>query len=109
MIKKFMKVFLGLAIVGGALAGVYYFLTNDKYADTDDFDDLEDEDNDDLQDFLDKERQSDDHYVTLDLTKDKASENDKVIGQVKTDDSNVVKADSDVNEDVEGFSFTDLT
>ena len=109
MLKKFFKAFFCVAFLGAAAAGIYYFLTNDKYADTDDFDDLEDEENDDLQDFLDKEKNADDHYVTLDLTTDKASDDDKVIGDVKKDDNNVVKADSNESDDVEGFSFSDLT
>ena len=109
MLKKFFKAFFGVAIVGAAAASIYYLMTNDKYADSDDFDDLEDEENDDLQDFLDKEKEADDHYVTLDLTTDKAADDDKVIGDVKKDDNNVVKADYDESDDVEGFSFSDLT
>ncbi|MBR1525003.1 MAG: hypothetical protein IJ641_11190, partial [Lachnospiraceae bacterium] len=73
-----------------------------------DFDDFDEESNDDLQDFLDNEKK-DDHYVSLDLTKEKATEDDKIIGEVKEDGDKVVKADSDQSGEVEGFSFSDLT
>ncbi|MBQ9605815.1 MAG: hypothetical protein IJV16_01405 [Lachnospiraceae bacterium] len=103
--KKFLKGLAGVAIIGGIAAGVYYLLTGDKYTDFDDFDE---ESNDDLQDFLDNEKK-DDHYVSLDLTKEKATEDDKIIGEVKEDGDKVVKADSDQSGEVEGFSFSDLT
>ena len=105
--KKILKGLLGIAVIGGIAAGIYYFLTGDRYTEFDDFDE---ESNDDLQEFLDKERESeDDLYVSLDLTKEKASEEDKIIGDVKKDENIVVKADSDASEEVEGFSFSDLT
>ncbi len=106
--KNFLKWFFGLALIGAVAAGIYYFLNGDKYTDVDDFDD---EANDDLQDFLDKEREgnADDHYISLDLTKDRASEEDKIIGKVDEEDNKVVKADSRESEEVEGFSFSDLT
>ncbi|MBQ8955844.1 MAG: hypothetical protein IJ075_02650 [Lachnospiraceae bacterium] len=109
--KKFLKGLAGVAIIGGIAAGVYYLLTGDKYTDFDDFDE---ESNDDLQDFLDNEKKDDkddkdDHYVSLDLTKEKATEDDKIIGEVKEDGDKVVKADSDQSGEVEGFSFSDLT
>ena len=107
--KNFLKGLFGLAFIGAAAASAYYLLTRDRYDEyEDDFDEFDDEDNDDLQDFLDREK-GDDHYVTLDLTKDKANDSDKIIGDVKGDESSVVKADDDANEDIEGFSFTDLT
>ncbi len=111
IMKKFLKGLFGLAVIGAAAAGIYYYLTGDNYSDIDDFDDLDDEANDDLQDFLDNEREGskEDHYVSLDLTKEKASEDDKIIGKVEEDEEKVVKADSDKSEDVEGFSFNDLT
>lgn len=111
IMKKFLKGLFGLAVIGAAAAGIYYYLTGDNYSDIDDFDDLDDEANDDLQDFLDNEREGskEDHYVSLDLTKEKASEDDKIIGKVEEDEEKVVKADSDKSEDVEGFSFSDLT
>ena len=107
--KNFLKGLMGLALIGGAAAAVYYLLNGDKYTDFEDFDE---ESNDDLQDFLDNEKKGtkEDHYVTLDLTKEKASEDDKIIGEVeKTEDTKVVKADSEKSEEVEGFSFSDLT
>ncbi len=108
MFKKIMKVLLGVTILAGAAAGAYYFLTRN---DDTDFDDFDEESNDDLQDFLDKEtKASEDHYVSLDLTKDKVSEDDKIIGDVKKEEeSKIVKADEEANDAVEGFSFTDLT
>ena len=107
MFKKFLQIFLGISILGAAAAGAYYLLTR---GDEEDFDDFDEESNDDLQDFLDKEAQSaEDHYVTLDLTKDTATKDDKIIGEVKKEESKVVKADDETNEAVEGFSFTDLT
>ncbi|MBQ9359801.1 MAG: hypothetical protein IJT96_02055 [Lachnospiraceae bacterium] len=109
--KKFLKGLFGLAIVGGIAAGIYYYLTGNKYSDFDDFDDDE-ASNDDLQDFLDNEKDGkpEDHYVSLDLTKEKATEDDKIIGDVQKDDeSKVVKADSEASDEVEGFSFSDLT
>ncbi|MCR5773711.1 MAG: hypothetical protein K6G42_01370 [Lachnospiraceae bacterium] len=106
--KKFLKGVLGVAVIGAAAAGVYYYLTGNKYSDIEDFDE---ETNDDLQDFLDseKEEEGEDHYVTLDLTKEKASDDDKIIGDVSDEESKVVKADSDESEEVEGFNFSDLT
>ena len=106
--KKFLKGLFGLALIGGVAAGIYYYLIADKYSDVDDFDD---EANDDLQDFLDKEKEadSDDHYVSLDLTQEKATEEDKIIGKVEEEDDKVVKADSEKNEGVEEFNFSDLT
>ncbi|MBO5551352.1 MAG: hypothetical protein J5966_05275, partial [Lachnospiraceae bacterium] len=90
--KKILKGLLGIAVIGGIAAGVYYFLTGDKYTEFDDFDE---ESNDDLQDFLDKERESDeeDLYVSLDLTGEKASGDDRIIGEVKDEEDKVVKAD----------------
>ena len=108
--KNFLKGLFGVAFLGAAAVSAYYLLTRDKYGDyEDDFDEFDEEDNDDLQDFLDKEKSGDDHYVTLDLTKDKAGDDDKIIGDVRDEKDNVVKADSEENEDIEGFSFTDLT
>lgn len=106
--KKFLKGLFGLAFIGAAVAGIYYYLTGDKYSDVDEFDD---EANDDLQEFLDNEKEggADDHYVSLDLTKDKASEEDKIIGKVDDEEGKVVKADSEESDEVEGFSFSDLT
>lgn len=106
--KKILKGLLGIAVIGGIAAGVYYFLTGDKYTEFDDFDE---ESNDDLQDFLDKERESDeeDLYVSLDLTGEKASGDDRIIGEVKDEEDKVVKADSDASGEVESFSFSDLT
>ena len=98
----------GIAVIGAAAAGVYYFLTGDKYTEFDDFDE---ESNDDLQEFLDKEKAGDneDDYVSIDLAGEKAAEEDKIIGEVKKEEENVVKADSDASEEVQGFSFSDLT
>ena len=109
--KKFLKGLFGIAIIGAAAAGIYYYLTGDKYSDVDDFDDPDDETNDELQDFLDNEKEGkeEDMYVSLDLTKDKASEEDKIIGKVDDEEEKVVKADSEESGDVEGFSFSDLT
>lgn len=108
--KNFLKGLLGVAVIGAIAAGVYYFLKGD---DSSEFDDFDEESNDDLQDFLDKEKEGkpDDHYISLDLTKEKASEDDKIIGEVekKEENENVVKADSEQSGDVSGFSFTDLT
>lgn len=109
--KKLLKWLFGLAAIGAAAAGVYYYLTGQKYTDVEDFDELTDDDNDDLQDFLDNEREgkAEDHYISLDLTKDKASDDDKIIGKVENEEEKIVKADSDESGDVEGFSFNDLT
>ena len=109
--KKFLKALFGVTVIGAAAAGIYYYLTGDKYSDMDDFDDLDDEDNDDLQDFLDNEKagSEDDHYVSLDLTKEKATEEDKIIGDAPEEENKVVKADSEESDEVEGFSFSDLT
>lgn len=107
--KKLFKGLFGIALVGGIAAAVYYYLTGDKYSDIEEFDE---DNNDDLQDFLDNEKggSEEDHYVSLDLTKERAKEDDKIIGDVSDDkDSSVVKADSDKSEEVEGFSFSDLT
>jgi len=105
--KNVLKGLLGIAVIGAA-AGVYYFLTGDKYTEFDDFDE---ESNDDLQEFLDKEKAGDneDDYVSIDLAGEKAAEEDKIIGEVKKEEENVVKADSDASEEVQGFSFSDLT
>ena len=75
------------------------------------FDDFDEESNDDLQEFLDKEKAGDneDDYVSIDLAGEKAAEEDKIIGEVKKEEENVVKADSDASEEVQGFSFSDLT
>ncbi len=109
--KKFLKWLFGLAAIGAAAAGVYYYLTGNRYTDVEDFNEADDEDNDDLQEFLDNEREgkAEDHYVSLDLTQDKASEEDKIIGKVDDGEEKIVKADSDESEEVEGFSFSDLT
>lgn len=106
--KNVLKGLLGIAVIGAAAAGVYYFLTGDKYTEFDDFDE---ESNDDLQEFLDKEKAGDneDDYVSIDLAGEKAAEEDKIIGEVKKEEENVVKADSDASEEVQGFSFSDLT
>ena len=107
--KNFLKGLLGVAVIGAIAAGIYYFLNGDKYSEFDDFDE---ESNDDLQDFLDKEKAGDpeDHYISLDLTKEKASEDEKIIGDVeKKEEDNVVKADSKESGEVSGFSFSDLT
>lgn len=107
--KKLFKGLFGIALIGGIAAAVYYYFSGDKYSDIEEFDE---ETYDDLQDFLDNEKggDADEHYVSLDLTKDKASDDDKIIGEVSEEsDSRIVKADSDQSEDVEGFSFSDLT
>lgn len=106
--KNFLKGLFGLAVIGAVAAGIYYYLTGNKYSDVDDFDD---EANDDLQDFLDNEKKGsdDDHYVSLDLTKEKTTDEDKIIGQVEEEDKKVVKADSEESGEVEGFNFSDLT
>lgn len=106
--KNVLKGLLGIAVIGAAAAGVYYFLTGDKYTEFDDFDE---ESNDDLQEFLDKEKAGDneDDYVSIDLAGEKAAEDDKIIGEVKKEEEKVVKADSDASEEVQGFSFSDLT
>ncbi len=106
--KNVLKGLLGIAVIGAAAAGVYYFLTGDKYTEFDDFDE---ESNDDLQEFLDKEKAGDneDDYVSIDLAGEKAAEEDKIIGEVKKEEEKVVKADSDASEEVQGFSFSDLT
>ncbi len=111
IMKKLLKWLFGLAAVGAAAAGVYYYLTGHKYTDAYDFDDPEDDGNDDLQDFLDNEREgsAEDHYISLDLTQDKASDDDKIIGKVENEEDKIVKADSDESGEVEGFSFSDLT
>ncbi len=108
IMKNFLKGLFGLAIIGAVAAGIYYWLSDNKYSDVEDFDD---EANDDLQEFLDKEKEGkpDDHYVTLDLTSEKTTEEDKIIGKVDDEDSKVVKADSEESGDVEGFNFSDLT
>ena len=108
--KNFLKGLFGIAFLGAAAASVYYLLTREQYGEyEDDFDEFDEEDNDDLQDFLDNEKNKEDHYVTLDPTKDKAADDDKIIGDVKNEKDNVVKADSEENDDIDGFSFTDLT
>ena len=108
IMKNFLKGLFGLAVIGAVAAGIYYYLTGNKYSDVDDFDD---EANDDLQDFLDNEKKGsdDDHYVSLDLTKEKTTDEDKIIGQVEEEDKKVVKADSEESGEVEGFNFSDLT
>ncbi len=106
MFKKFLKLIGGVAFFGALAASAYYLFF---VRDGEDLYDLDDEVNDDLQDFLDREAGvKDDHYVTLDLSKDKASDDDKIIGDVKEGKS-VLKASSDDSDEVEGFSFTDLT
>ena len=106
MFRKILKFVGGVAFFGALAASAYYLFF---VRDGEDLYDLDDETNDDLQDFLDKEAGvRDDHYVTLDLSDKKASDDDRIIGDVK-EGSNVVKASSDDSEGVEGFSFTDLT
>ncbi len=71
VMKKLLKLILGVGAVAGTVAGIFYFLDKKN---KDEFEDFDDDDFDDV--FQDDEEEEDRDYVTLDFEGDEETGED---------------------------------